>query len=436
MKLTALFIIYNAISFGQEIKIGEMYPDVLIKNVFNYPSDSLRFSDFKKKLVIIDFWGTGCISCIKAFPKIDSLQKKFANDIQFILVNKESPDSTKRFFAKRNKIKTPDVPIVMGDSVLHNFFPHIYVPHHVWIDKNGVVLAITNDRNTSSENIKDFLAKERIQLSEKRDTLMKSSESFFWLAEIADKQGKLDYCSYFTKGVIGIRSSGGFRNTFSDDPKEQRDIDINMAYADNLSILSMLEMAFAEGAKYNFEHSNSVFLNVKDPLKYRQPSDMSKFDEWLKTNPLYCYRLVVSEPDKTSLFGLMQEDMERYFNINVKIEKRTIKCLVLKRTSKNDKLRSKGGTSQNRLWVDDSTRYLKNREFGEFVLWLKTSFDGDRSPVPFIDLTNYKGKVDIKINNAFIPTLVMAQLRKELRKYDLDLVEENCLSDVLIISEK
>jgi hypothetical protein len=132
----------------------------------------------------------------------------------------------------------------------------------------------------------------------------------------------------------------------------------------------------------------------------------------------------------------MQQELKRYFSIAVQNKKQLVKCLVLKRTSGIDKLRSKGGNRKTNLWSIDSVFNATNIGFDEFVQVLKISMDYNSTSTPFINATNYVGKIDIKIKNAISPILDIPSLRKELRKYDLDLVEENWLTDVLVINEK
>jgi thiol-disulfide isomerase/thioredoxin len=36
---------------------------------------------FNGKLMILDFWATWCGACISKFPKLDSLQKKYADKL-------------------------------------------------------------------------------------------------------------------------------------------------------------------------------------------------------------------------------------------------------------------------------------------------------------------------------------------------------------------
>src|SRR5688572_14010525 len=52
----------------------------------------------KAKPFIIEFWDVSCISCIASFPKMDSLQKTFGDQIQIIHVNRQTEEATERFF--------------------------------------------------------------------------------------------------------------------------------------------------------------------------------------------------------------------------------------------------------------------------------------------------------------------------------------------------
>ncbi|MBK8087718.1 MAG: redoxin domain-containing protein [Chitinophagaceae bacterium] len=85
----------------QQIKTGEQCPEFKIGSTLQY-RDTVSLSDFRNKLLILDFWNTTCISCIKAFPKLDSIQKLFGNRVQIVLVNRESKDSTIAFFKNTN----------------------------------------------------------------------------------------------------------------------------------------------------------------------------------------------------------------------------------------------------------------------------------------------------------------------------------------------
>src|ERR1700752_909783 len=107
VQLISIFIMSGLVSIGQrvsvnlktykEVQVGEMCPDLELNNFINYSKSSARISDFKGKLLILDFWATWCGPCIGAFPKLDSLQKKFSGKLQILAITKE-PENVVRFF--------------------------------------------------------------------------------------------------------------------------------------------------------------------------------------------------------------------------------------------------------------------------------------------------------------------------------------------------
>ena len=104
-SLLLVLTVSNIAGFAQPITIGQKCPDILLKNIYNYPKKEMKLSQFNADLIILDLWGYYCEACIKAFPKIDSLQKKFQGELQFIAVNIESQQATKDFFANHLYLK-------------------------------------------------------------------------------------------------------------------------------------------------------------------------------------------------------------------------------------------------------------------------------------------------------------------------------------------
>ncbi len=88
MRLISVFlylfcqVALSANLYSQEVKIGGHVPDITLQNIININQQNFRLSDFKGKLIILDFWGIYCSSCIAAFPKLDSLQTKYNDKIQ------------------------------------------------------------------------------------------------------------------------------------------------------------------------------------------------------------------------------------------------------------------------------------------------------------------------------------------------------------------
>ena len=79
-------------------------------------------------------------------------------------------------------------------------------------------------------------------------------------------------------------------------------------------------------------------------------------------------------------------------------------------------------------------RYLTNKPFSVFADRVK-NITGYGFHQVFRDSTGYIGNVDIKMNGEILDHLNLVTFKKELNKYDLDLVERECLLDVLVIKD-
>ena len=98
-------------------EVGALVPDLVFEQVLNYPKSSLRFSDFKGKAIMLDFWATTCTSCIAGFPKLNAIQDRFGSKLQVLLVNSgDSPLKAMSFYERRKSILT--LPVIYKDSLL------------------------------------------------------------------------------------------------------------------------------------------------------------------------------------------------------------------------------------------------------------------------------------------------------------------------------
>lgn len=69
------------------LKVGDKMPDVAIVNIINAHYKTAKVSDYKGKLILLDFWSTWCSACIDGFSELDSLQRQYPDKIQVLLVN-------------------------------------------------------------------------------------------------------------------------------------------------------------------------------------------------------------------------------------------------------------------------------------------------------------------------------------------------------------
>ncbi|RZJ80875.1 MAG: redoxin domain-containing protein [Chryseobacterium sp.] len=142
--------------------IGDRVPDLVFQNVINYSAPMLRFSDFKGKAILLDFWATWCGSCIAHLSEVMDLQKEFGEGLQVITVNGSMRDSKEVVEAFVSKQVGTDraflTPVIYQDTILRDLFPRRIIPHYVWIGLDGRVKAITGSAEVRVEHVKRLVA--------------------------------------------------------------------------------------------------------------------------------------------------------------------------------------------------------------------------------------------------------------------------------------
>ncbi len=101
-------VMTNNIEELSPLTVGDKVPEVVLNNMLYYSKSGQNLSDFKGKLVILDF-GQLVRKLHQSFPHMDSLVKKFGDQLQIILVNPKSwltkDDSAKITRIMKNKSK-------------------------------------------------------------------------------------------------------------------------------------------------------------------------------------------------------------------------------------------------------------------------------------------------------------------------------------------
>jgi thiol-disulfide isomerase/thioredoxin len=422
--LTASFLTATA----QKISIGRQSPDYVSSEVINYRDTVIRLSDFSGKLVVIDFWNHSCLSCMKDFDKLDSLQKKFNGRLQIILANNESKDSTLRFFAKYKKIRMPALPLICSAWNLWSLFVNDKTPYQLWLDGDRTVQYITGPYNLTVAHISSFLEGEKPVMANY------ASEETVPGNTAAIPPGNSIYYSTITH----CNSQTG-KYEFEALPDNNRQ-SVHMCKP-CYSVKDLYKTAYTEYGKYKFNTPGRVILEMTDTYPFIYPEDDNLVDEW-KKNYSYTYDLLIPASKKEQRYKFMQQDIGRYFGLSATIEKRKLKCFVLMANGDFSKLRSKGGKPVNKLSLpalgeqsEDTVRYMKNEPFKDFVEQLGTWIEYDLQ-VPFINKTGFTGNIDIRIKDVSVDPIDLRALRKELQPYHLKLAETTAWMDVLVIKPK
>ncbi len=384
-------------SSGQALKKGDSLRLVSLGQIYNYKSEVLDLESLKGKAIIFDFWAPNCKSCLGSFIKLDSLQQKFGDKIQFVLVNKQSRDSTARFFAMRPFLHRPNLPFVTNDTLLHRLFPRVSVPAIVWIDKNKVFHKMTSE--IGAGDVIDFLEKNLV----KPNAYVRRITHLNTLFNV-NFEDSITYHSYFSKKIhgIGLTTEINRRNgiVFTNKP------------------LWMLYLkAFEENDKYNLKGPQQIIF----PLSEIENKNLDIY---------YNYSLQLPLVKKAELYQTMQEDLKRNFGYEVKVEMRKAKTLVMVSKDNKNKMATKGGEKMYSFKLNDqlsinrtAKRVLNNYPMDRFIENIK-GWVIHKLKMPFVNEVTYRGNVDVIFDGEIVDNLTIAGLRSELNRYGLDLIEK------------
>lgn len=153
----AFALLAAAPGIGNQSTANKAAPEWRLKDLDGKP---VKLSDFKGKVVILNFWATWCPPCRQEIPDFIALQKQYADKglvIVGVSLDEGGPALVKPFVKKMGI----NYPIVMGDQKTAAAYGGIQVvPTTFVIDKNGKIAAQHDggaDRATFESEIKPLL---------------------------------------------------------------------------------------------------------------------------------------------------------------------------------------------------------------------------------------------------------------------------------------
>jgi thiol-disulfide isomerase/thioredoxin len=403
------------------IQIGQRVPDITINNIHNYKSTTAKISDFKGKLLILDFWATWCSPCVAMIPKMDSLQKQFGDKVQFLSVTYQSEKEVMPFLSKleQQHKKHYNLPIITDSKELHTLFPHISLPHYVWVGADGKVKAITESKEVTKDNISKMLSGNTEMVKKSDFKIAYDSSKPFLINGNGGDGSNLLYHSVLTPYTEGI--SGGYNFT------KVSNISPRKITATNYTMLKLFRLAY--GADEIYFGWNRLILEVKDTTNLRSKATGNSYLKFLNNNA-YCYELIVPPYQSTNAFKIMREDLLKFFpKYTVAREKRFTKCLVLKSKIKNNNFHSIGGTVINQF--NGMSCNIQNSTFEIFTTRLEVLYL-QNSPYPIVNGTGYNGRIDLLLDADLSK---VTDINQALLKYNLEFVVQDWEAEVLVIKD-
>lgn len=310
---------------SQSLSIGDTVPEIVFSNILNYKTRSAKLSDFKGKIVLLDFWATWCPPCVKGLPKLSELQHRFPDQVVVLPINLgefgESEADVVNFLNKRKEIGLPS--IYDKEQVSKKYFSFNGIPHCIVMDGNRVIRAVTVSDYVNEEYIVSLLKGEYPNIYFKNDiTDRDNSEA---ISKVRGAEDSTEYSSHLTRHIPGI---------FSEENWEDKGFFKMTMF--NFSIPQLYARSFQMN---NYQFSRVRVESSNNGEKFFGPdfSDRQQYDQWIKENT-YCYELQVPEPLKDKRFAIMLADLNNYFGmrfgIRGRLETRKVPCyMLIRRTS-------------------------------------------------------------------------------------------------------
>jgi thiol-disulfide isomerase/thioredoxin len=266
------------------LQIGAHVPDVLLNKVLNNGGKALHLADFRGKLLVIDFWATSCGACIQAMPRLDSVADAFKDKLVILPVTTEKSNRIIAFQRTNQFLKGKRFRTVVEDNVLSSLFPHRLLPHDVWIDTSGKVIAFTEVAAVNRLNVDRALLGKSIIAEEKVDVLDYDRHKPLLVGGNGGSDTLYRYRSVITGKLPGLPSGMGFSY---DSVKH-----MTVVRATNVSARRLYTLVFKELAVLP-DHQ----------------VDMSE------VSGLYCYELDLPQKSPGLVRRSIREDLDRFFNV-------------------------------------------------------------------------------------------------------------------------
>lgn len=407
---------------AQSIYTGETWPNLEFKEVLNHYKPTLQFSDFPRKVFIIDFWAHSCAPCIEAFPHLDSLQAQFKDQLQIIMINPETKDSTIRYFQRMKKIYVPkNIPMVTGEKELMKKLKDL---GYLWLDSSRVLRYAGNRSHTTAANIQKFLS--QIPLTFKQNHSVPDLNRDVPL--IAEGEGRwldsVNFYSYLFHHEFNMSLNGSIPG--KNGPP-------NRLYVPNLTVLYLYRAAFNRG-EWEDHKVMPTEIRVKDSSLFFEPTG-EKADENWEINHQYTYDVKVPKSRADDIYKVMQRDLAMHFGLKVEVQSLERDCWVLEPLADRSFISTSGGAYSNvgRPKTDSTIRF---KHWPSDDLWFTLKEYLLRfSPLPLVNQLSYSGPMNFEIHQNILISGNLERFKETLRINGMAIRKTRKKMPVLVITD-
>ena len=291
--LSAIFCSLLSLSAFSQIKIGQQVKNIPIQTLLNSPIKHAELSDFKGKVILLEFWATYCGPCVTIMPHLQELQKEYNGKLRIITVSEEKEARINKFI--QNKPSNLWFAVDTA-NLFQQSFPLRTIPQSVLIDKNGTVVAITEPENITKQVIADVIAGKKINLPLKDDNMVADPYATYFPADSATQN--LFVLQPEIKGLNSSRKNYNNSKAF---------------YGRRLTII-------------NFPLIDLYRIAYGD-ISYRRVLNLTSKSDSIEAQHMYCMDIIVPAAD--DLLPTLKRELKTKFDLQANFEKRTKQVYVL-----------------------------------------------------------------------------------------------------------
>ena len=412
-----------SIAWGQsEFKVGDELPPVVFDQMVNYPSKKVNVNMLSSnKLVILDYWSKGCYPCMADFPRLDSLQQEFANEIQILPWSADILTDVETIFTNiitgRRTFILPSAAEAKLSTSAENYGSKL------WIYKNEVV-AITGKGMVNRNSIKAAL-----QGDYPIDKDMIAMEKT--IAEVGDFSHKKLTKNILYEGneeqfeVLITRGIPGYQSTRVTDTE-----DFAQFYGMRYINYSLSDLCYV-----GFDANYKAIIDLKNPDHFRP-----KRSHYNASNT-YCLEIISKDfggYDVNAVYRAAKEaigkSLERAFGITATRAVRKVKGYVVKAIPGEEKFYAQAWDGQEVSFGSYHINYsaVPMDRFLKQVWYGLIARDNTEIIGHIFNETSYEGNVSLNITAA---TNNFDEMKKALAEYGLDLTIGKREKEVWVIKE-
>ena len=413
LVLVLIMGMYSAKARAQSsagLQPGDQVPDVTISNLINYKTGMAKISDFKGKLLILDFWSTWCKGCLESFENADILQKQFGDQLQVLFITSQSSSEISKFLAKNTRINNYKLQIATDDVTLKKLFPYASVPHLVWISPEGKLIQTTASYDFTKQNVEKILKNQEVSF-----TALKTDELNFDTGRPLFDRGNGGPAVYRYRSLIS-----GFQQGLPGSIGSAKDSVSIRVHALNQGIISMYKKALQLPAYW--PRNRLVFAQLD-----RRTYEISSWYEEREAKA-WCYELILPLSRELDLYPMMLQDLSRFFHLDARVEERKTPCYVLRISDAGLFPPEASGERQNNLLKnDDRPKLMQNDWLSSLIEYL----DDQPGMPPVFDESGITYRLNLDLGTSLTD---LDSLNKALAKQGLQFKSEQRSIPMLILS--